>query len=444
MIIKRLMFALLSVVICLFPSSCKSVNEPRETDTSAEVKETLNSSHVSESETVISENTESKMYNLTEAAMLEIDKRIASVPKGKSFIYVTDQHFPSDDFSSQGRFNSLLNIIRYVADKSGINTVVTGGDIYGSEESQRKALEIINAYYSDGLCDMFPGRAVFVLGNHDANRSGGEENIIADTALYENTVKLLLEDGNVKLDEKGIDTMRRVMSELGRTEHEIKEAEEMMKMHYFLDDEENKIRYIVLDSGGAGYVQQLFNYTWKNTVVTQYRWLAESLDSAPSDFDIVVLCHDLTINTEANEGESPANLIFDIISAFKIKSSIDITYFGLNAEKNPELYSYAKSMGGVYDFSENKSSGKIFTLSGHVHGDSAHIMNNASEEDDDGSRNFKYEDVTAINERGVLSVTCRSDFAGENAHAFDIITILENGVVCTRIGAGKNREFSYK
>ncbi len=98
-----------------------------------------------------------------------------------------------------------LNMIDYIGDTYGVNTVISGGDLVaGSDLSKVGAQKIMDTYYKNGLLANSKGHALYVMGNHDANISAGSANMLSDSYLYDATVKNLVTSGKAVLDNSGI------------------------------------------------------------------------------------------------------------------------------------------------------------------------------------------------------------------------------------------------
>lgn len=107
-----------------------------------------------------------------------------------------------------------------------------------------------------------------------------------------------------------------------------------------------------------------------------------------------------------------------------------------------------------YDFT-SANPGTVFSVSGHCHCDRAFIA--APNRTTEGKILHEYGSASAP-AGGVLMILTSTDAIGyqtfkneppmesntTSANCFDIVTITTDGrVVCTRIGAGENREFIY-
>ncbi len=423
-------------------------------------------------EPTLFDNTAADPIFLEDEWTAHVDAQLAKIPEnGKSFVFITDTHWRYDN---NGQSPELL---KYVKAKTGIDTVIFGGDLITNETLQDEndpngdALRDYEDFWQNGMVSRLGTGAIFVMGNHDGNylrnkESASADTLIADTDIYNMTVKELealndpTGDRYVEFDNDGIARMRQVLSAAGHSEADILEAEAMMKMHFTYDDNVNKTRYIVLDTGGNAYSQIItLNSSYVMTTATQYAWLAKVLGETPDDYDIVVAAHELSETTEYHSKARPATYIYKILSAFKSKSTYTIADPCVSADwgtiyesDSPELYAFVNGQNCSYDFTESKHSGKLITLSGHIHKDRAWIVNN----DASASTAVEYSDEAAssLNSRAILAISTGADAykkgdvnvikdsIPEN-QLFDIITITDDGIICTRIGAGESRTFKY-
>ncbi len=421
---------------------------------------------------------------LSDEWLNEVKTKVKNIPEGKSFIFITDTHW------SMKNKKKSPELMRYVKMLTGIDTVVFGGDMltsevsYNADDPNGDAIEKeYIGFWQEGVVDNFGSGSIFVMGNHDANylrytnenmQAGADAGkapidiIIDDRDIVSNSITHLMKDSyegldySVTFDTDGIAAMDRILTDAGESETVRAQVEAMMKLHYAYDDHKNEIRYIVLDTGGNTYAQtQILNSAYTSLMPVNYRFLEKSLKETPAGYDVVVAAHELSEEGSFTKN-SMGSYIYNIISAFKSGASTTISdatkseYPGLDAEKQPLLYAFAQTQSGKYDFTaftgENKFGGKIFTISGHVHDDHAYIANQTGLGKDTGGT---YADVTAngtLSSTAVLAIRTAADCLPEDerenltppdSQLFDIVTITETGVVCTRIGLGEDRAFVY-
>ena len=69
-----------------------------------------------------------------------LDAKIASVPKGSSFIFITDTHFPRSTRTS-------TPVLKYVKEKLNINHVIFGGDVVDWNPTKEEAAAVVKEYF---------------------------------------------------------------------------------------------------------------------------------------------------------------------------------------------------------------------------------------------------------------------------------------------------------
>ncbi len=100
----RLIILLIITMSVLFVSCCDI--EQNGTAASEESDNYFSDTTAFNKETTSAE--EDSMYDIDSVQKKDIDKKISELPKGKSFIYITDQHFPSCDFNSAETVTHLI------------------------------------------------------------------------------------------------------------------------------------------------------------------------------------------------------------------------------------------------------------------------------------------------------------------------------------------------
>ena len=419
-----------------------------------------------------------------------MEDKMEEVPEGKSFIFYTDTHTGHDSYST--------TLIEYARKKLGINTVIFGGDPYDTGATKEEALEKLKKFSLGEFFDVQKETGLYVLGNHDTNpitaRDKGDEKynyLISDTDMFEYTVGQSLKYGrNLVFDQKAIDAVENFTFEANSrfTAEEMKEqAIAAMKMHYYTDDDVNKIRYIILDTGGMGVTQnaEFSQLGYCDIIFTELGWFAETLGTVPSGYDVIVAGHmqnwdSVVAKTEngqvvANEDgaftERVSKNIASIMSLYKQGAvgtyTVKFSDFNSWSTANGNIAAYAASADNAtfddgvltinYDFS-NHTTGTIASFSGHCHCDRAYMSGFDVLTGEYKSYRCYGEGDEAYFDGGVLGILTCTDAAGyqtfkneppmakgtTTGNIFDIVTITTDGrLVCTRIGAGENRIFNY-
>ena len=415
-----------------------------------------------------------------------IDEKIANLPDGKSFIIYTDTHFQS----SLGRnTRKTASLIEYVREKTGIKTVINLGDPYTGEKTIEKSDELMKTSVEEYFFDIFGSDGLFAVGNHDANYTtwlgyeratdekvqvewengcGAFNYILPDTNIYNASIKNI--EDIVTFDTKLIEKLDRLTyapvgeeggvytTSEGTFPQVYYSAEDMKeqayawaKMHYHYDDDEQKIRYIVLDSGDCGLTTKytLGNALWTAIMPTQFDWLYDTLVSTPDGYDIAVVAHMLSNYTDGSNGNLE---IYRILSAFRGGYKIS-----LNANANNDnMRILVGDANKEYDFSNVNFEGNVFTMSGHWHLDRSFVWYTDGKGKYKTNQEYRYTDP--LEDDAIFYIGLNNDCLEPNAddgdpvmtkgtdteNSFTIVTLTDDGeIILTRIGAGEDRKFSY-
>lgn len=248
-----------------------------------------------------------------------LDNKIKSVPDGRHFLFVTDTHW---DYSSR-KSNYLMN---YVKKRLGIKKVIFGGDAIGANNTKYEAANVLSKY-ADQFFSAFGKDAIWCQGNHDGNwvavsssiHATPEVALIDDSEIYNRTVARIAD--KVHFDEEAI-TLVDSLPYNNETKEEIRY---FLKYSYYVDDDVDKIRYIVIDTGIGSKIQyELTHSAYGSSMPIFYKTLIRFLSSTPADYDVVVAGHMIAYYDVCFE---------QIMSAFKVGAS-SVTF-----NKNWEWYS---------------------------------------------------------------------------------------------------------
>ena len=413
-----------------------------------------------------------------------LDQKIAEVPDGKHFIFLTDSHIDYTNFI--GKAQNETPIVKYVRDRLGIRNVIFGGDAIGVQPTKYRGAKVLSIYAKEKF-EAFGGDFLWVMGNHDANPfipDGGTigDALIDDEAIYDRTSKFMENYGIAVFPEKLINIINTSNDLLDNSGNVISDAEKRAfnawaKLNYYYDDNKQKIRYIVLETGDAGYtLRNIFNTKtdgqYSLAVVAQF--FVDSLKSVPNGYDVVVVGHEIV-----NAGGFWNLVFYKVLAAYKNKQSVSVDFRINNDTGHPAVSPIVRrtfdssSLNGLtVDMSNNVGSGRVLVLSGHTHYDIAQIKKYVSDSDAIDVSNFPlstsetpqsmtYEDNSILHIRcDRCCATQRSSSNWENITGaysypnqgtgegdvqrlgnvtevlFDVVTITaDNRVVLTRFGA---------
>lgn len=203
-----------------------------------------------------------------------------------TFFWITDIHWEPD---LNTRKAPLL--IKYVASKTGINKVLNGGDTGNSQVICKNAiLQLRNAIGSN--------RVYTVNGNHetqDASRYEFPYDRVADELRGHNT-DIVYGDNN--------------------------------KSYFYLDDEENKTRYIGLSSFGL-FINNAYESCYTDEQLT---WLKNIALNVKISWTIIIFTHSLYYVNSASDklvmGASRANDFIEAIDQYKGSGTISCVLMG--------------------------------------------------------------------------------------------------------------------
>ena len=289
---------------------------------------------------------------LTETALPKIYANNLSVGNhGVSFVFFTDQHTNM----------KCGNLINRVCDAVAGDLLVNGGDVITG--SADKAAEIATIRR---LMKAIPNHKQFVVhGNHDGNRNYGgstEANAISDAEFY----ALCLKPVEEKITSDG-------------------------RLYYYLDNKNQKVRYIILDTGEPD-----------SAVIDdpQIAWMTARITELTSEWTAVIFAHQVytSIDNIDPSGTKIINALNALLTGAKIACII----------------------------------------SGHAHHDQDYMVDN------------KYPIIVttalnAWNESTTQGTPLTRTWGTVTEFAFDVFHIdtANRQIKVTRIGAGSDRTFSY-
>lgn len=329
-----------------------------------------------------------------------LEQKILEVPEGKHFIFLTDSHIDYDN--GIGIRQNDTPIVKYVRDRIGIRNVIFGGDCIGSRPTKYQGAKVLSIYTKEKI-DAFGRDFLFVMGNHDANVTGATEQtdvptmLISDTEIYKRTTRHLWESKAAVFPEKLINIIANDAEIEDHTNTVLTTAQReafiaWAKLNYYFDDNEQKIRYIILETGDAGQtIRDVFNPgnagdgQYSLAVVAYF--FVEALQTVPMGYDVVVVGHYM-ITT----GRFWSRVFWKCIAAYKNKQSItvDFNISSTSGRTNvPPIVSKTldnpSSLASVpVSFVRGVGSGRIFCISGHVHYDRTVIRKYVADSSDIG------------------------------------------------------------
>ena len=320
-----------------------------------------------------------------------LDSIINSVADGKHLIFTTDRHYRRDSHDTQ-----MLQ--QYVRSNLNIDRLIFGGDVLNRLETPYLAYQVMNEYF-DLNATAFGAAFLPVFGNHDINTANTPDpaatrmNIGVAAELYTRHLDGYVHFetskyyGNVTgnnivaimqtiVDNK-IEADPDIPETLGMTRDEIVHALlEYNKLHYYVDDDINKTRYIVYNTGAPdnNVVEAILGAPGGQTeIYLQIDWLYETLISTPEGYDIIISGHLVTLDPKlAYSNFLNSTYQFDIVaqlSCLKLKAAMNTSITtDMISRINQDWTPTARR---TLDFTGAPNVGKIVVLAGHWHRDYA-------------------------------------------------------------------------
>lgn len=289
---------------------------------------------------------------LTETALPKIYANNLSVGNhGVSFVFITDQHTNM----------KCGNLINRVCDAVAGDMLVNGGDIITGSADKSAEIATIRT-----LMHAIPHHKQFVVhGNHDGNRNYGgstDANAISDSEFY----ALCLKPVEKEIVSDG-------------------------RLYYYVDNANQKVRYIILDTGEPD-----------SAVIDdpQIAWMTARLTELTSEWTAVIFAHQ--VYTSLNNIDPSGTKIINALNAISTGAKV------------------------------------ACIISGHAHHDQDYMVDN------------KYPIIVttalnAWNESTTQGTPLTRTWGTVTEFAFDVFHIdtLNKQIKVTRIGAGSDRTFSY-
>ena len=315
----------------------------------------------------------------------------ALVPtNGVQFAFITDPHINIGTPALHSK--ALLN---YISRHTLVDTVVCGGDLAngGTKNGAPEFAQLIRDGY-DYINPDNHWNVLSVAGNHDTGIEYNEDltptaKLISDKILARNTPPIIKNLTNLTYDPSG-------------------------PLNYFVDNDTEKVRYIVMSAGLKGY-----DSSADESYTDEYIWLCNALASTPSGYTVVVFNHVIYIHTTDS---APNIFILELLTVCD----------QYNSRGKSAMYNSRPET--VFDFS-NAGGTVACWVGGHLHADKSTTSTGGIPvivtTTDNGSVD---ENSGAGREIGTV-----------NEQAFDVITlnISTKTINATRIGGGSDRTFTY-
>lgn len=338
----------------------------------------------------------------------EIDTTVSRINAAQkdgdfSFGFLTDFH----NMTNAGHSPALL---QDVMERCGIKNYINGGDIATDGGLSTEQMVIEDLQDAECKFNEIADKCLKVEGNHDSAYS-------------------TLGDGQYYLQNLTPDRIRDIYFKAQTQNSNLFFA--ATGNYYYCDDEENQIRYIILNSQDKGYGESwdgraADNKMWEFAFrQEQISWLAYWALVVPSDdWAVVVSSHVAPGENEQTGSDYPVTnyeIVIGLLEAFNNRTSY------MNVSMSLEY------PAAVYADYTDKGGDIICWVAGHSHADKLFKL--------DGINVVVCLDDSPLHEPG----TPEKIKGTATEQAFDIFTVNKNTktVIITRVGAGSDRQFSY-
>ena len=393
-----------------------------------------------------------------------LDKCGAKIPvNGKKFEFITDTHYWTKNAQKSPQISG------YISAKHGVKYCIMGGDIVDFEDNKYKGLNVMRRGYS-GFRDVFAEKFYPVLGNHDdnaplPNQGYTDEEILAMSIPFAELKKELLGTTyDIHICDKSIK-----VNSLSITSGQKTELKAYINLNYYFDNAEDKIRFIILNTGVPGVIgNPVYEVFGANLgLYCVWDWFFDVLNSVPTGYDVVVAGHAILSQQNAFEPADTQTVRFlNMLTAFLKKTSSYMRYAGDNANMLLWLYGTTtpSTKNILYDFSNAPTIDKLIVICGDGHYDASQVYLGDTETSPYNLYSLTAYNNNVINEStGAFPIlmtatdSYRLNGGGSSASSagrtyndmeagtiteqcFDIYTILEDRIKGVRIGAGSDRE----
>lgn len=369
-----------------------------------------------------------------------LTKRMNEVPDGKHFMFVTDTHWPRNAKHSPA-------LMSYVRKRLGISDVLFGGDMLDQDTSKYVAKKHMAEHMNEFL-SAFGENFVVAAGNHDINTANAgsyspselEAAILPYSVAYSTSMAHLA--GRVHTQ----DVSR--LNGFVTDSSDLEDLKSYFKMHYYIDDDKQHIRYIVLDSGNTinGIVGSYFGVTGQRELYLQMDFLDSAIRMVPEGYDIVVMMH-VAVDWNVNQLSAMNKKVAQMLTARKTKGSVTIN----NDWTNALIDRWYLRGQHTYSYANLSDIGKVLIVGGDTHWD----VNCISKYDGNTYVSETYDGTWNVDDGEVLTVVTQCDAHAADGYeksvpmtvgniteqCFEVVTLSDSGVAFTRFGVGKSRNY---
>ena len=383
-----------------------------------------------------------------------LEEQISTIPNGKHTIFITDMHWDKNQKHS-------LDLLQYVRGRIGGVPVIFGGDAITAETDKYQAAWLTSQFYSQFVAAL--GKSFLpVVGNHDTNMAAATASEVSTKYLPFTQIKKL---GFDSISDRAV---RHIVSDADlqpySNDQTIRaELIDYFKLTYYIDDDINKIRYIFVNTGNParGTVYDVFGVSGRTEVMLSIPFIYSAMLTTPSGYDLILTGHMIVGNT-VYQGEdyfdnnsSPIKNLLNMLGALKAKDSVSYDQTSISQTTR----GWVATGTATYNFANANDIGRVIVLCGHYHIDTVYVHTYGANPSTAAETEWTSGNINQSEQYKIPIILTTTDASGASAYpsipvsrrvemendtileqAFDVITLTDNGVTTTRIGAGNSRQ----
>lgn len=385
-----------------------------------------------------------------------LESKIKQIPDGYSIIHISDVH--CDHGTDYNAWHSI-DLMNYVRKRANIGKVLFSGDIlnviqntYDSEghvltPSKYTAKKEL-AKFLYGCRRVFRDDFYAAVGDHDANLAGSFDTDYKTEAYAGQYVPYGVVEplffGDLKNRHNAIEYYQDKLDAIHDrgtdpiSDDDYNELTAFFKTVFYIDDPQNKIRWITMDCGKSaapyGAVYNVFGITSTEIFRIQYEWLNNVLLNTPAGYNIILHSHKASFNSGSMRGA------IKMLNALKNKTSCNPDYTTAGSAELEAWWAYNTS----YNYATAPDIGWTLSIAGHTHEDDIYVKG--------GGYDFsKYAGATLTDSSTpcveincdaystMVGHTTEMEYGTITEQCFDVMTFVDDGIVMTRFGAGNDR-----
>lgn len=192
-----------------------------------------------------------------EAVISTVREKNSLSSLGDAFIFSTDHHYQNaENTANTDNAGYTMQLSKAVSEKTNNKLFISGGDILTRNHTKSEALNLL-WNFSNKASKYFSNQYRILLGNHDDNHVQYDTSLIESRTLSEAEIYATMVKG-----------------------YENSIVSDGM-LHYYWDNINQKIRYVVLNTGTGVNMSYNDQYNWLNNVIT----------NSPAGYRIFIFAH---------------------------------------------------------------------------------------------------------------------------------------------------------